>query len=314
MKGRIWAVILVLALGARGAGILPQGREMEELSLIASLAADGGAGEVRVTAVTGVRASEGEEPQVLTGTGEDLARACADVRQGQATHAYLGQAGQLLLGEDLARESLGEVLDFVLSEREMRLDTLFYIVKGNAGEGLAASASGTAGETPGEDKRGKSVGEILSRLAEGEYTLTPALAPGEDGTLAPDGWAVLGPAGLAGYLTGEAALGAELLSGHARGETAALPGASVELTSVQIRAVRDGVKCCLTSKELQGDCPPEELETWAAKAVRAALAAGLDCWSLGRLRAVTPGAGELGPVEDWNVTAEGRVERYGRRS
>ncbi len=108
----------------------------------------------------------------------------------------MGQGDKLLMGEDLARAELHETLEFVLDHRELRLDTLLYIVKGDAGEGLTATAPETAGETPGRDERGVTVGQVLSRLYEGGFVRVPALEPGEDGLLVRAGWAQLGPAGL----------------------------------------------------------------------------------------------------------------------
>lgn len=143
------AALLLLALGA-----LSPGREIEERSLITALAADRAEGGVTVTALTGVRATGEEQPQTLTGAGADMGAACRAVQRVQATRAYLGQADKLLLGEALAQDGLMDTLTFVLDHRELRLDTLLYIVKGNAGEGLAATAPSTAGQTPGRDSRG----------------------------------------------------------------------------------------------------------------------------------------------------------------
>lgn len=190
---------VVLALLLLGLGGLSGGREIEERSLITALAADRTYTGVTLTAITGVRASEGEEPQVLTGAGADMETACEAVQQVQATHAYLGQADKLLLGQTLAEGRLMETLEFVMDHRELRLDTLLYIVRGNAGQGLGATAPATAGETPGRDSRGVSVGQVLSRLCAGEKVLAPALAPDEAGQLVPAGWAVLTPSGLTGY-------------------------------------------------------------------------------------------------------------------
>ena len=130
---RLWQTAAAAGL-LLAALALPQGREIEELSLITVLAADRGEAGVVLTAVTGVRASEDEEPEVLTGEGRDLERACRAVQESKASRAYLGQADKLLLGEELAREELMETLEFVLDHRELRLDTLLYIVRGDAGE------------------------------------------------------------------------------------------------------------------------------------------------------------------------------------
>ena len=288
MRGRKWALILVALLMAKGAGLLPQSRGLEERKLISALAVDGGE-EITVTAVTGVRASEDEEAEVLIGNGESLAEACRALRGSSARRAYLGQAEQLLLGEG---QDLNQVLDFVMTDWELRLDTLLYIVKGSAGEALAASGEKVAAETGGQDPRGKTIGWVLPRLAEGEYTLVPALAPEEDGMLAPAGWAVLGPEGLAGYFEKETALGAELLAGKGEERVVTLPGGAVELTAVRTWAADGTVYCTLTGRKAEGDPREEDLAAWGKTLIEKTLAPGWDCWGLDREQ------GALRP-EDW---------------
>lgn len=288
MGRKAWALLLAALLAAKGAGLLPQSRGLEERKLISALAVDGGE-EITVTALTGVRASEEERAEVLTGTGESLAEACRTLRGGSVRRVYLGQTEQLLLGEG---QNLDQTLDFVVTDRELRLDTLLYIVRGSAGEGLAASAGRTAGETGGRDPRGRTIGQILPRLTEGEYALAPALSPGEDGTLSPAGWAVLSREGVAGYLEGEAALGSELLEGRGEEWVVTLPGGAVELTAVRTWAADGTVYCTLTGRKAEGDPREEDLAAWGRKMIRAALSRGWDCWGLDREQ------GALRP-EDW---------------
>ena len=114
---KYWALVLAALLAAWAFHILPQSRELEELKLVTALAFDG----TRVTALTGVRVTEDEEAQVLTGEGKSLAEACNDLRVASSRRAYLGQTGQLLLGEG---QNTAQALDFVLQDRELRLDTL----------------------------------------------------------------------------------------------------------------------------------------------------------------------------------------------
>lgn len=284
MRGGKWALGLVILLVGRG--ILPQSREMEELKLVNTLAVDGGE-KIVVTGVTGVRAGENEEPEVLTGEGESLAGACKALRESSARRAYLGQTEQLLVGDE---GELMETLGFVVEHRELRMDTLLYIVKGSAGDGLAASAQRVAGETGGQDARGRTVGEILPRLAQGEYALAPALAAGEEG-LEPAGWAALGPEGVVGYYEGDAELGAGLLAGSGQEQVVELAGGVAELMKVKTWAKGGTVFCTLTARVVQGRPGEEELAAWGEGVLRAALGPGWDCWGLDR---------EQGAMEPWN--------------
>lgn len=307
MRGGKWALALVALLALKGTGVLPQGREMEQRKLISALAVDGGTA-VAVTAVTGVRTSEDEEAEVLTGEGDSLAQACRELRGGSARRAYLGQTEQLLLGDGTP---VGETLEFVLVDRELRLDTLLYIVKGPAGKALADSAELVSGEAGGQDPRGRTVGEVLPRLAQGECALVPALAAGEDGLLEPAGWAVLGPAGVLGYLEGEAALGAELLSGMGKERVVTLPGGAVELLTVRTWAGEGVLWCSIGARALQGEPSVEELTAWGQDCLEAALAPGWDCWGLDREQgALEPWAWEKwrdSPVSGLTVEVTGRL-------
>lgn len=282
MKKGCWAAVLAFLLAAGCLGSLPRGREMEELQLVTALALDGR----RVTAVTGVRASEGEEPQILTGEGDSLAAACGELRAGSARRAYLGQAEKLLVGEG---QDLLEAMDFVLSDRELRLDTLLYIVKGEAGAAMARTAKEAAG-AEGRDPRSRTVGELLPRLAEGDYVMAPALREDDEGKLIPSGWAVIGPGGVVGYLEDAAADGAQLLAGQGEERVVTLSGGAVELTGVRRWAVDGRVACILTGRVVQGTPTAEELAAWGEKSLRAALEPGWDCWGLDR---------ELGALAPW---------------
>lgn len=277
MNGHRWALLLAALVAAGGVWAMPQAKEPEALQLITALAVDGG-GTVAVTAVTGVRSSEDEEPEVIQGKGDSLTAACGSLRERSSRRAYLGQTQQLLVGEGC---DLERVLDFVVEHRELRLDTLLYIVKGTAGPGLEASAQRTAAETGGSDPRGVTVGEVLPRLAEGEYALVPALAPDGEGQLSPAGWAVL-DGNIAGYLDGDAALGAALLNGNVRGQTVTLPDGGVELAHSRCWAKDGALRCVLTARTTEGAPSGEALAAWGSEALRAALDKGWDCWGLRR--------------------------------
>lgn len=291
-------MLVIAAVGI--SGVLPRSREMEELKLVTALAFDG----TKVTALTGVRVTEEEEAQALTGEGESLAAACNELRVSSARRAYLGQTQQLLLGED---QDTAQALDFVLLDRELRLDTLLYMVKGNAGEALAATVEQTAEETGGEDPRGRTVGEILPRLTQGCFAPVPALKASEEGGLAPAGWAVLGPDGVVGYLEEEGAWGADLLLGIGTGKVAVLPGGSVELTGIRVGSGKGAVTCTLTGRVVQGNPTQRELEAWGETRLRAALAPGWDCWGLEQAQTVW---GNQDPeISDLEIRVTGRLVR-----
>lgn len=197
MSKKYSVLLLILALAATSG--LPRGRELEERQLITALSVDRAGAEISLTALTAVRASEDEEPELLAAQGFDMDSAIRSLQSARASQAYLGQTEKLLLGEGIAASELLKTLEYVMDHHDLRLDTLLYVVKGSAGEGLSATAPTVSGETPGRDARGVSVAWVLSQLCEGRQVQIPALALGDKGLLEPAGWAVLTPSGLLGY-------------------------------------------------------------------------------------------------------------------
>lgn len=178
MKKGEWAALLLFVVGAAGLGLLPQGRELEELTLLTRLAVDRTGETVTVTALVGARAAEGEEPTFLTGTGPSLAEAVAALEDSPLRHPYLGQTETLLVGEG---EELEEVLAFVLDHGEMKTDATLYIVEESAGELLAAWGAEVQGETLPKDPAAVTVGEALAGLTQGRAVAPPVLALDREG-------------------------------------------------------------------------------------------------------------------------------------
>ena len=119
MKKAIWIIALGILLTGRGTGLLPESRGLEEWKLVTALALDEREGRVTATALTGVRTTEEEQPEIFTGQGDSLAQACDALRESSSRRAYLGQTQQILLGEG---RGLKELLDYVLTDRELRTD------------------------------------------------------------------------------------------------------------------------------------------------------------------------------------------------
>lgn len=264
-RGRMLAAA-VAVWAAWGLGAFPKGAEPEQRQLVTVLAFDRGA---RVTALTGVRATEAEEAEVLTGVGASAAEACGALRGVSSRKPYLGQVEQVLVGEG---ENVGAVLELILRDRELSLATLLYIVKGNAGAALSADAPRVAREIGGAEPRGVSAGQVLSALCEGEWAAVPTLRQRDGAGLTPDGWALLKGDGTVRYLVGDAALGVELMLGVAEGRTVALAGGAAELTAVSAWIGENRVSVTITARSLAGDPTAAELEHWGEVCLREALA------------------------------------------
>lgn len=76
-----------------------------------------------------------------------------------SSYLYFGHVGQLLLGEELARQGVEPALDYILRDVETRLDTALYLVRGGtAGKAItAAGEDGSAADPAGGAGGGRRV-------------------------------------------------------------------------------------------------------------------------------------------------------------
>lgn len=177
MRRVVWGTAALL-LCAGFLGLLPKGREPEELTLLTQVAVDRAGNQVMVTALAGARATEDEEPEILEGEGASLDEAFAALADSPLRQPYLGQVETLLVGPG---EELEELLPFVLNHRALKTDiTLYIIVGGSAGDALEAWAEETKGASPPQDPGAVTVGEALADLTQGRPVDVPALTLDKD--------------------------------------------------------------------------------------------------------------------------------------
>jgi len=245
MKQKLISLTVVLCLllsGCDGLTVLPYARELEGMALMRTLGVDAAGEGVAVTASTGEQGQEGGEngPVVVDQTADTISGAVLGMQAGGASYVYFGHVGQLLLGEELARQSVEEPLEYVLRDVEMRLDTELYLIQnGTAGEAIRRPQEGpSAAERleAMEDDPGlaswsmpRTVREVLAELERCGASFVPALQAGEE--LQAAGYGILRGNSLAGWAGEEAARGINLLLGKVdadvvevelSGETAAL--------------------------------------------------------------------------------------------
>lgn len=227
MKRRLAALAAGLCLllsGCDGLTVLPYARELEGMALMRTLGVDAEGEEVAVTAATGGQdPGQGENSAVVAArTAETISGAVLGMQAGGASYVYFGHVGQLLLGEDLARQSVAEALEYVLRDVEMRLDTELYLVQGGtAGGAIRQSAEGqpvadrleAMEDDPGlaSWSMARTVREVLADLERCGASFVPVLRMGED--LEAAGYGILRGEVLAGWAGEEAARGINLLLG-----------------------------------------------------------------------------------------------------
>lgn len=278
MRRKIWAAALLPALLLTGcrATALPYGREIEHMALMRTMGVDAAEEGVLVTVSTGVQDSgggqSGQPPMVLSQSAGTISGALLAMQAEGASYVFYGHVGQLLLGETMARQSVRPALDYVLRDIEMRLDTSVYLVRGQAGQAIAASAGAGAeeGKAPSsaadrleameEDAQLRSyatprtVGEVLSELEERGASYAPALvlADTREGTLEAGGYAILKDGVLAAWTSDEQAHGVNLLEGQVNADVVelALPGG--ERVALRVVGARTKVAPVMTGDALTG--------------------------------------------------------------
>ncbi len=140
LSALLTAAALSALLTGCGSDFLPQGKEITQIELMRTLAVDAGEGGLTtVTAAGGVRSDpdggDSQPPVVLTATGLTVADACLTIRTaGESTVSY-SHVQECLIGEDMARQSMEPIVDYLERDYATRMDTKLFIVQGaTAGE------------------------------------------------------------------------------------------------------------------------------------------------------------------------------------
>jgi len=221
----LWAALCTLLSGCTDQfGFLPYARELEETALMQTMGVDAaGTGAVRVTASTAVPL-DGDKPLVVGETAGTISGACLSMQAQGASYIFYGHVGQILLGEELGRRDIGPVLDYVLRDVEMRLETKLYLVQGDTAAGMIEQAA-QEGSAPERleameadggllsQSMTRTVEEVLEDLEENGCTYVPALRTGEEGDMTAAGYGLIKDGRLVGWAQGEAASGVNLLMG-----------------------------------------------------------------------------------------------------
>ena len=208
----------------RGPGLLPYAREIEDMELMQTLGVDrAGEGQVEVTASSGSGDPAEGAATVVSGQAGTISAAVLGMQGEGSSYLYFGHVGQLLLGEELARQGVEPALDYILRDVETRLDTALYLVRGGT-VGKAITAAGEDGsaadrlEALAEDagllagSMPRTVKDALSDLYAQGATFLPAVEADEALTAA--GYGILKGDRLAGWAEGDAALGVNLVLGQ----------------------------------------------------------------------------------------------------
>lgn len=192
---RIAALTLALCLTLTGCqgDFLPYARDIEAIELIRTLGIDVGEKQenVMVTVSGGVQRTgdngQGEKPSLFSQEGRTLYDACSVIQTFSDDYISFGHVTEWVLGEDVARQGVTNLLDFMERDEQMRLSTKVFVVKGGTAEELLRSVATEKSAATDRlsaielDYQLKSIAypytvkELLSQLEENGCGLVPAL-------------------------------------------------------------------------------------------------------------------------------------------
>ena len=144
----------ILLTGCEG-DFLPYARDIETMELIRTLALDAGAeqDQVTVTVSGGVQRTgsegQGEKPALFTKDAKTVYDACNAIQAHSSKYVFFGHVTEWVLGEEIARQGLMDLTDFMERDAQIRLNTKAFVVKGGKAEDVlreTASKSSAATE------------------------------------------------------------------------------------------------------------------------------------------------------------------------
>ncbi len=356
----LYVSIFLLVPAGCDASLESDRHDVERLLLIQTMGLDSEDGRLEMSVSSGLGPEERPALVMSTeasGIEDAIARLQNYSPENQLFYAHVQY---LLLGEDAARQELDNIIQWVDRSPTLRMDTDLLVVRGLARDAVVDASKQSTDITQrlmSLDRQARSLGwtmytlrEVAAALAEGDGALCLAVETVPTGgkvfteemqsdAVVPAGYAVLGPEGLAAFLSPEASLGAELLTGDPAGLLITVEGSTMEVlegtAELSGEYAPDGtpaglsVKCTLRTGVLEtadGSPPdPEALDRalsetaarWVSEAMEQARTSRCDY--LGMKKAVLTTAAdrsrwgsewpELFPALPVSVMVDGRVDR-----
>ena len=315
----LYIVLPLLFLSGCGWTLEPDRHDVERLLLIQTVGLDKRGTGIEMSVSSGL-GPEDSPALVMSATAPGIEEAIARLQNfSPENQLFYAHVQYLLLGTDAARSHLTSVIDWVNRNPTLRMDTNMVIVKDSAKNAVVNASQQSTDITErlaSLDRESRSSGwtvytlrEIAAALAEGQGALCLAVqtvpTEGEVFTeekqgdaVIPIGYAVLGTNGLAGFLSANESMGAELITENAAGILVTVEGNTLEIleNTVQIEGIRDpdgspegiSIQCTLKTglleKSPEGGMDPDALDralsetaaTWLAGAVEQAQTLGCD--------------------------------------
>lgn len=244
-RALVWLLVLTaLALGLTSwqSDVLPQPEDITQVKLIRTLALDRGEGAVLRLTASGALRKEGDggqaqPPLLLTQEANTISAGYTGLEQQSDGFVEFGHLSEFVVGEDLAREGLLGIADYVSRDFAMRVESKLFLVAGDTGEAAVRGVSSRNSALTDQltaISQDRSVGgrewpytfrQLISQLEDNGSALLPVLtlrdnpdydAEGEGETpekqVSLTGLAFLQDAKLVDYLTAEESKGAALVT------------------------------------------------------------------------------------------------------
>ena len=221
---------------------------MEDLALLRVLAVDRGEEGVAVTAATG---ETSQQPALLLqAVGRTAIAACLAIRGDGTAYPSYTHLDQMLVGEELALEGLDDLLDSLSRDRELRLSSRLWLVRGRASDALTDETAGRTVERlsmleemagVGSNDADRTVGDVIIAARRSGDTFLPALTLSGEGNLLAAGYGVLKDRRLVCYLEGDLSKGVDLILGITTDDVVELPLPDGQPAAVRLNGVRSAV-------------------------------------------------------------------------
>ena len=356
----LYVSLLLLATGGCSASLESDRHDVERLLLIQTMGLDSVDGRLEMSVSSGLGPEE-DPALVMTAAAFGIEDAIARLQNySPENQLFYAHVQYLLLGEDAARNELNNVIQWVDRSPTLRMDTNLLVVRGLARDAVVDTSKQSTDITQrlaSLDRQARSTGwtiytlrEAAAALAEGDGALCLAVetVPTEgrvftdemqSDAVVPSGYAILGQDGLAAFLSPEASMGAELLTGDPTGLLITVAGSTMEVlegsADISGQYAEDGtpagivVRCDLRTGVLEmapdRTLSPEEMDAALSEAAARWVTDALEqarntrCDYLGLKKALLTSAGDLArwgdawrdifPALPVTVTVEGRVDR-----
>ncbi len=354
----VWA--LALCLSGCGMSLASDRHDAEKLLLIQTMGLDR-EDEHLVMSVSSGLGPDKEPALVMSAEAGGIEDAIARLQNySPENQLFYAHVQYLLLGERSADQDLDSVIQWVDRSPTLRMDTDMLVVKGSARDAVvdaSEQATDITQRLASLERQARSTGwtintlrQVAAALAEGDGALCLAVqtAPSEgrvftdeqrSDAVVPAGYAVLDQRGLVRFLSPEASLGAEVLTGGPSGLLVTVDGCTMELLDGEAEVtgrfsdggapeginVRCTVRTGVLEKPLRDAPSPEALDAALSDTVRSWVSQALACAQedrcdfLGLRQAALKNAPdkealdqawrELFPSLPITVTVDGRVDR-----